>query len=910
MANKKVTLDVAVKADDKEVDVLEQKLKSAKQRANELKQQKIQMKIDADSSKLEEVRAKADQLRAELQSTFNHAYMTHTDVDMEKVHELQAQIEELDGKAISLEANIEKGKVDALQGQIENMNGKTVTVNTATDNSGLEGMQNKLVGIAGTIGMVDQATQMWEAATARQGQQFYLSANMGAEKAREMQSEIQKIVAQVPGDDTFMNQLMTTALAQNTQMTTKELKELADVSADYMAASNMMGKMPLEAQQDIYKYILDGNTAELERGSILSSQVDKLKDQATIQDRIKAVNEAMQQMGFKGMSGYDTAANNLEEFKGRLEKARADWGTAFLPLEQGALKAAMALDDKYGGALMMAITGTQALVPTIVSGVSAFGEFHRGMEALKDTKLGEWAGTVKNKITGIGSSIRNVNASGKFDSLKSSLSGVATSAKSTAVSLGTNLKSAVVTVGSAMKTAALSAVNLGRSVLTAGYNALKTVAMWIAEKVQIVASTVAKYAAAAASMALGVAEWFAASPILIVVAAVVALIAILWYLYNTNESVRNAIDGFIAALWNLGGTISGALTGAFAWLQGAWQNTVDFFTNGASTISDTVGGAFTWLSEGLQWFADIITGSVMGAVQWLTDGLQWLSDLINGSIIVAVQWLSDLFTGLGNGFQVASDTIMTYAPLIAQILFVMATGGVGAIVLLIANFMGMPNQVGGALQNVIGRVMSFVGSIVSNLSNGARNAVQGFVSGLSNLAGSVYNELQRTLDRVMEWGGQIVSRLGSIAQQAWQAFVSGLGIGSPGYIQILTLKELADTGYRIPNVASGIVSNLSSMADKAVNAWGTPVFDYSFQNKGITNNNGSVTNDGLTNNSKLELLLSEIVNLLKSNRNGNTMNFTLNGDMDNEERMQNFVDEIIRQLKWDNDTAGRTIETL
>ena len=408
------------------------------------------------------------------------------------------------------------------------------------------------------------------------------------------------------------------------------------------------------------------------------------------------------------------------------------------------------------------------------------------------------------------------------------------------------------------------------------------------------------------NMILAASEWAALGPIILVVAAVVALIAILWYLYNTNDSVRASIDNFIASLkglwdWitsfpsgidlinqglsllgNAWDSLVATISGVLSWLVGAWQNTVDFMANSPQMITDALVGTFTWIAETIY--------SLLGqAFEWLMSTWQMVIDLFSTGATIITDTLTNTFTWLGEVWNNVVNLFMTYAPLIAQVLFVMATGGVGAIVLLVAQFMGMPNQVGGALQNVIGRVTSFVSSVVSNMVSGATRAVSGFVSGLSNLAGAVYSELSKTLDRVMDWGSQIVSRLGEIAQRAWQAFVSGLGIGSPGYIQILTLKELDDTGKRVPQAASRIVDNLSSMATEAVDAWGTPSFGYEFGNgKGHAGGTVATTGAGA----------------------GNNYTFNLYGDIDNEDRMQKFIDAVVRELQWKNETAGRNIDIL
>ena len=297
---------------------------------------------------------------------------------------------------------------------------------------------------------------------------------------------------------------------------------------------------------------------------------------------------------------------------------------------------------------------------------------------------------------------------------------------------------------------------------------------------------------------LAVSEWAVLAPYLLVAAAIIAVIAILWYLYNTNETVRNAIDGFVQAVIGLGEAIYGVLISAFQALQSAWEAVVSFF-----------------------------------------------------------QQSGQLFL---------------------EILFVVLTGPIGIIWLLIANFMGMPNQIGGALQNALQRVISWGSSMVSNMWSAGSRAISGFINQIAQLPGRVYNELAKTLSRVISWGSQIVGKLGDIARQAWQAFIRGLGIGSPGYIQILTLKELEDTGDRIPRATQGIINNVGRAGDQVVDAWGNPSFGLGANNSALTGANGNVS-----------------------------YTFNLYGDIDNEERMEKFIEAVRRELSWNNNLAGRTV---
>jgi hypothetical protein len=81
-------------------------------------------------------------------------------------------------------------------------------------------------------------------------------------------------------------------------------------------------------------------------------------------------------------------------------------------------------------------------------------------------------------------------------------------------------------------------------------------------------------------------SFLAANPIVAVILAIIAIIGILWHLYNTNEDVRKAIDGFISVLRNVAETIWNVLKGAIEWLLDALNN----LSNIAKPITDFFGG--------------------------------------------------------------------------------------------------------------------------------------------------------------------------------------------------------------------------------------------------------------------------------------------------------------------------------
>ena len=146
----------------------------------------------------------------------------------------------------------------------------------------------------------------------QQQQETFLKMNIGAEGAAKQMKIINDLVADLPGDDVAIGGLLSQAAAKNAGITADELKRMGTNAADYFAAMSNYGKSSAEAQQDLTNYILTGNTAELERSPILQSHIDKLKQATTVEERNKALQEAMNEEGWAGISQQDTYNNKLE----------------------------------------------------------------------------------------------------------------------------------------------------------------------------------------------------------------------------------------------------------------------------------------------------------------------------------------------------------------------------------------------------------------------------------------------------------------------------------------------------------------------------------------------------------------------------------------------------------------------
>jgi len=217
----------------------------------------------------------------------------------------------------------------------------------------------------------------------QQQQETFLKMNIGAEGAAKQMKIINDLVADLPGDDVAIGGLLSQAAAKNAGITADELKRMGVNAADYFAAMSNYGKSSAEAQQDLTNYILTGNTAELERSPILQGHIDKLKEANTVEERNKALQEAMNEEGWAGISQQDTYNNKLETFVAMLDRGKRQMGELFLGAASGAMDFISQLDSATGGILGMGIAiGTVAGGP-MIDLVTGVGQMATGLGALR-----------------------------------------------------------------------------------------------------------------------------------------------------------------------------------------------------------------------------------------------------------------------------------------------------------------------------------------------------------------------------------------------------------------------------------------------------------------------------------------------------------------------------------------------
>ncbi|OEC87895.1 MULTISPECIES: phage tail protein [Methanobacterium] len=232
--------------------------------------------------------------------------------------------------------------------------------------------------------------------------------------------------------------------------------------------------------------------------------------------------------------------------------------------------------------------------------------------------------TLKTRINGVGPATRVESVKRSFQGLSQSISNAGSTTKKSLTSAGSTITSFASNAGSKIKDVGTAFINSGKSALTAGANYVKSGVMAAASAIKTGILTLATWAQTAAQAALNFV--MSLNPITIVVIAIIALIAVLIYLWTTNEGFRNALIGAWTAIagffGNIGGVIWGYLVGLvtkFLAFRASIINTI------ISTFSNVVNTARSYVSRlpGIVWNEMINIGNkIAGAAGYIFSQVQ------------------------------------------------------------------------------------------------------------------------------------------------------------------------------------------------------------------------------------------------------------------------------------------------
>lgn len=391
---------------------------------------------------------------------------------------------------------------------------------------------------------------------------------------------------------------------------------------------------------------------------------DAFKDM-TPEERLQAITKAM---------GDGKTANEMykNSFAGMKEQMSIALGGLMAAIGEGVLPTVIPAVQMVTGAIKT-LSGAFKSLPGPLQGV-----------------IGGFAGFLAVGATVIGT----MGAIGKVGS------GVVDGLKS--------IKNGYNTVKNAMSTAkaALDALRASESI-TEGVRAALAVVTG-AEATAEGADAAAKTAATGPTWGLAIAENALLWPILLVTAAIIAIIAILWYLYNTNEDVRNGVNWLATEFQKLGQTIYTSVVTAIEWITNALQGLYDYIM--------TMGGL---IPEGVSLTGNQIIDSILAVIMFI-----WTLPLQLGMIFI-----NTIAKVMGFGDNFAQNMLMA---------------GVKALTGIVRGLIMLPLRINAILMSVF----TYVTVWASNLISKGVQAATGFVNGVRNVISSLGSAIQSALSNI------------------------------------------------------------------------------------------------------------------------------------------------------------------
>lgn len=444
------------------------------------------------------------------------------------------------------------------------------------------------------------------------------------------------------------------------------------------------------------------------------------------------------------------------------------------------------------------------------------------------------AGEVKDKILSLKTTISNSWNEGALSKVRIGLDNIknkASMAKTKVLELATSLKSFVV---DKIKGLAESFKTLASNISLANIKTkLQAAYQWLVNGATAVWNAL-----------------LAMNPVMLVVIAIVALIAVLVYLYQNNETVRNSINWlwqkmqevgawiqstFVAA-WNslvaalqpvisfLDGTLGNAIRGIIALLSGDTQGAMSYFTQAWNTLMSALQPISDFLSSvfGPAW------DSILAVLQAIWNAVQSIImafvSFMQGQISLPTL-LTTIWNSIVSIFStIFSTIIMKVVEWAAQLLMNALNAGRNFLNGVISFVSQLPGKIWAFLTDVISKIVSAGAQWVSNAKSKASEMVNGVISYVSQLPGKVYTEFMNIGNRMLEAGSQLVEKAKNIGKNIVDGILGAMGIHSPGTIQTKIALEFK-------NMVGKIADNIEP-AGKAANEVGKTIVD-SFKSNDI-----------------------------------------------------------------------------
>lgn len=304
------------------------------------------------------------------------------------------------------------------------------------------------------------------------------------------------------------------------------------------------------------------------------------------------------------------------------------------------------------------------------------------------------------------------------------------------------------------------------------------------------------------------------APILLIIGAVAAVIAILVWLWNTNESVRNALTN----AWDVISTTIG----------GAIQSVIDWFIQLYDNIMQTMEPIIPLFEKFGEIINQVLGTLVVGVINSLVMSFQYLWTIVSvvftaiGAIIQSIfQIVFGIFTAfiqlITGDFSGALQTLQNTFTNVLNIIW----GAVQSIFSQISNF------IFSSLNSILGTSISSWSQILSSTTQFVSQIWSNVTSWFSRVAQTVASKMAQALGFIISHGAQWVSAIiGAMARfvsSVISGFVNVIGQVRSGMSRAVAaikgfLGQFVSAGMQMmAGLARGIMSGASQVISSAVN---------------------------------------------------------------------------------------------
>lgn len=298
-----------------------------------------------------------------------------------------------------------------------------------------------------------------------------------------------------------------------------------------------------------------------------------------------------------------------------------------------------------------------------------------------------------------------------------------------------------------------------------------------------------------------------ANPVMIIVLAIMALIAVLIYLYNTNDTVKAAIDGLFAALSGVGEWIMDSLVPAFEWLWQTLQPIGEFLVGVFAPIWDIIVQVLTIVWTTITQITDAFN-------QFMTGQIDLPTLLLGIWGLLQQMWIQILV--------MIAQAVFNFAVQVLQGAIRAGTNMLNGVINYVSQ---LPGRVFNFLVQTTSRIIAAGVQWVASAKQKAMETVNGAVTNISQLPGKIYNEFAKIPGKIQEAAVQAIQAASQFGQMLIDAVLNAMGIHSPGIIQNSINDEFNNTVDKIKDTIRPAGEYAKQLGEEIVDKFGNPQLD-------------------------------------------------------------------------------------